>query len=144
MNWYKIAELSQEIQNKYMGLIKLFINKNKNLMYDKVITDQQWALGACGTVSRDLVKFLIRQNITAHVLGCTGFVPDLPEDAHPDWQQYSGEDQKYLWHAVVETDDAIIDLTGGQYGKIFSGIQIKPKEEYLKNWQSNKPHHGRY
>jgi hypothetical protein len=144
MNWYKIAQLTQELQNTYATLIQEFINENKNIMYDKVITDQQWAVGACGTVSRDLVKFFIRKGIEAKVLGCTGFIPELPEDAHTDWLSFKGEGQKYLWHAVVETDNAIIDLTGGQYGKVFSGVQIKPKEEYLQNWESNKPHHGRY
>ena len=144
MNWFKKAQLSQEITDKYMSMIKEFINENKNHMYDKVITDPQWAKGACGSVSRDLVEFFIRNNINAQVLGCTGLKSEMPEDAHEDWQKFRGEDQKYLWHAVLETDDAIIDLTGGQYGKVFSGIQIKPKDEYLQNWDSNKPHHGKY
>ncbi len=127
-----------------MGLIQEFINENKNIMYDKVLTDQKWATGVCATVSRDLVKFFIRKGIESTVLGCTGFVPELPDDASPDWLVFKGEDQIYLWHAVVETEDAIIDLTGGQYGKAFSGIQIKPKKEYLENWERNEPFNPGY
>jgi hypothetical protein len=141
-NWYKKAQLSSEIIQKYESLISEFINESESPMYKKVLTDQSWAVGACGTVSRDLVEFFTGKGINAEVLGCTGFISDLPEDAHEQWQKFKGEDRKYLWHAVVKTEDAIIDLTGGQYGEVFSGVQIKPIEEYLKNWQENAPHRG--
>jgi hypothetical protein len=144
MNWYKIAQLSDEIYNKYSALITKFLSlpSSKQWGYDKAPTDKERAVGACGTVSKDLAEFLTREGSESHLLGCTGFVPDLPDDAHEEWKGFIEGDRKkqqFLWHAVVETEDAILDLTGGQYGEIFSGIQIKPKEEYLKNWESSKP-----
>lgn len=145
MNWYKISQLAPEIVEKYRTYIKEFLSlpQVKEWGYEKVLTDQEWSHGACGGVSKDLAEFLRGKGENAIVLGCTGLIPDLPEDAHIDWKNFVGdsrENQEYLWHAVVETGDAIIDLTGGQYGKVFSGIQIKPKEEFLSNWRSHKPH----
>ena len=145
MSWYKLSQLAQEVIDKYNTLIKEFLSlpQTKEWGYEQMLTDQNKAVGACGSVSKDLSDFFRQKRIAAHVVGCTGFIPNLPEDAHPEWRNFVSDDyenQKYLWHAVVETDDAVIDLTGGQYGKVFSGVQIKPKQEYLNDWRKHAPH----
>ncbi len=139
MNWYKTAQLEQELYNKYLELAKEFIKENEKYMHHKLLTDANWAAGACGMISVEFIDFLAKKSIGGKTLSCSGLKPELPQDAAKQWQNFRGEGQEYLWHCVVETEDAIIDLTGGQYGKIFSGIQVKAKEEYLQNWDSSEP-----
>jgi len=143
MNWYKKSQLNSEIINKYKILISEFIDRNSDYM-NKILTDKNWAKGTCSSVSRDLVNFFQEKGIKSQVIGCTGLIPELPEDAHEDWLKFKGEKQKYLWHAVVKTEDSIIDLTGGQYGEIFSGVQINPINEYLNQWNNTKIHDKDY
>jgi hypothetical protein len=94
--------------------------------------------GRCDSVSKGLAKHFNSKGIKSHVIGATGFKPELPADAHPDWQKFKGKDQRFLWHATVKAGNHNIDTTGAQYGKEHAGIKIQPHSEFKKKWTKLK------
>lgn len=79
----------------------------------------------------------------ARVIGATGFKNQLPDDAHGEWRGFIGGDPsnyQYLWHAVVQTQDAIIDIAGGQYGAKYGGVRILTPAQFEAEWKSFKTH----
>ena len=102
------------------------------------LTDPGWALGACGTVSREFALFLHNLGYKAFLISGEGFLKRLPKDAHFEWQKFAGDNRKYLFHIVVRINDIVIDLTGRQYGKKYGGIRIIPLKTFRNEWKTVK------
>jgi SPP1 gp7 family putative phage head morphogenesis protein len=137
-----------ELTKKYLPILSKFLDETY-ISYEPsdVLTKCDVSKGKCDTVAGELASYLQYKGIKARVIGATGLKPPLPEDAHPDWKAFLGGDrnnQKYLWHAVVQTEDAIIDLTGSQYGAKFAGIRVLKSSAFKKEWRSFKTHPAAY
>ena len=118
-----------------------YVNENEEVK--SMLEDGNLSKGRCDSVAKDLAKHLNEKGIKAKVIGAEGFKGDLPKDAHPEWIKFlekDPKDKKFLWHSVVMTDDAIIDLTGSQYGKQYAGVRILTHEQFAKEWDSFKTH----
>jgi hypothetical protein len=129
---------------KYLPILSKFLDDYKiSPESSDVLTKCDVSKGRCDTVAGELASYLQNQGVKARVVGATGLNPNLPGDAHPEWKSFVKGDkinQKFLWHAVVQTDDAIIDLTGSQYGAKFAGIRVMTPSSFKKEWTSFKTH----
>lgn len=126
------------LADKYAPMLKQFIAQ-----HDLAVKSRDATKGQCESIARDLLTFLRANKVGARLLGATGMKRDLPKDAHPEWRAFIGDDptnKRFLWHVVVQTADAIIDLSGAQYGKAFAGVRVMRPGQFAKEWQSFRTH----
>jgi hypothetical protein len=115
MRLLKIA--NEDLRSKYLPLVQKFIDLNPEII--PMLEDKKSSAGKCYSVSGRLVAFLNQNNIPAQIISSRGF-KEILEDAEENIMDFIHPDQKnkvYLCHAAVKTQDAIIDLTGSQFGK---------------------------
>jgi hypothetical protein len=128
-NWL----ILETLLDKYTPHIQEFMQENPDLVR---LSDPKSA--NCGEVATKLARFLIARNIPAEVLCGYGFTGELGEDPNPYYAECPLNAQCGFYHIVVKTNDAVIDLTGRQFGKSFRGPRVVPLEDFLKTWNKTQ------
>ena len=92
--------------------------------------------GRCDSVATDLYYFLKDKGLNAQLIEGRGLIPELPDDAHPEWIEFLAGDsnnRRFLIHVVVRVEGQVIDLTGSQFGTGFQN-EIYPIQQFKRHW----------
>ena len=90
--------------------------------------------GRCDGVATRFCEFLAERGVPCEVWEGTGLIPPLGKDAHKEWQEFAGDQQKYLFHVVTRVGNQVVDLTGAQYGAAFAKPFVKPFSTFKAQW----------
>ncbi len=91
--------------------------------------------GRCDGVATRLCEFLAERGVPCEVWEGTGLIPPLGKDAHKEWLEFAGDQQKFLFHVVARVGNKVVDLTGAQYGAAFATPYIKPFSVFKAQWK---------
>jgi tRNA nucleotidyltransferase/poly(A) polymerase/cation transport regulator ChaC/DNA topoisomerase IB len=90
--------------------------------------------GRCDGVATRLCEFLAERGVSCEVWEGTGLIPPLGKDAHKEWLEFAGDQQKFLFHVVTRVGNQVVDLTGAQYGAAFAKPFVKPFSAFKAQW----------
>lgn len=119
--------LHDNLVAKYKSYIDEFIELNPNPELETPYCNN------CGIVSGDLRNFLRSKGLKANMINANGFKGKFGDDHHPQYKDQQ-PDREYMYHLVVELPDAIIDLTGRQFGKQYGGARILTLDDFSQEW----------
>ena len=105
-----------------------------------MICDGDAAKGECETAAKIVVESLHNHGYKGARMVAVQKRLAPVEDG--PWQLFATSNKKghdYLWHAVVDTGDGIIDSSGVQYGTKYAGIRVMTYAEANKEWGEYLP-----
>ena len=96
--------------------------------------------GDCDMMSNVFADWFEDQTgVALEIWSGQGFLPPLGKDANGLWLMLSGDSahergvEKPLGHVVVKMGDWVVDLTGGQFGGLYSD-PVYPFSVFKRNW----------
>lgn len=130
--WFLLAE---SLLDKYADLIQRFLQQVGDLVN---LDDPMYA--NCGEVSARLAKFLIKHGIPAKVLCAYTYTGELGDDANPTYSACprNSDGSCGFYHMVTQVPDAIIDLTGRQFGRQYRGPRVLTLQDFMQHWKTNQ------
>lgn len=135
MNFKEWIIINESLIDKWSADIQEFLQQAGDL----VRLDDPMSAN-CGEVAARLAKFLVKKGRQAKVICAYTYTGDLGDDANPTYRECPrNQDGCYgFYHMVTQVDDAVIDLTGRQFGKQYRGPRVLTLQDFMRHWKTSQ------